>query len=493
MPSSYKSNIVGLRVAEESAVPKVLPGTPIWEPQQPNSFGDFGGDVKNEARSFITPDRQKRKGTVVDLDASVGFTTDFTTRALLSTMQGFMCANWRKKAELVPTAVAAGSYTVAANGATFLTNSLLFAEGYNTAGNNGLKLVTASTAVAVTVAGLAVEATATGLITRVGHQGAAGDLTITVNAGIAALGSTALNFTTLGLIPGEWVYIGGDQATERFATAASNGFYRIRTISANAIVFDRAPDNVATDAGATRTIRIFMGNAIKNEADPALQVYRTYQAERLYANDTIEYVTGAMPNKLTIQTKTASKLTAELELVGLDHETAVAPKAGTRPAHRAQTAFSSSTDYSRLRLIDDGTGVSLATYLTDIKLMIDNGVDPDKAIGYTGGVDHSVGDFMVGGTVEAYFSTMAAVQAVRNNTTVALDFAVVANVFTQGVGNQATGFVFDVPAIDLGDGRLKVEKDKKVKLPLNIAATGHATLDHTLLVVFYPYLPQAAL
>lgn len=492
MPSSYKSNLVGLRIAEEST-PKTLPGSPVWEPQQPNSYGDFGGEVKTEARSFITADRQRRKGTVVDLDASVNFTTDLTTRSLLSTVQGFMCANWRKKAELTPTAVAAGSYTVAANGTNFPVNSLLFAEGYNTAGNNGVKLVTASTATAVTVAGLAVEATNTGTITRVGHQGAAGDLTITVNSGVATLGSTALNLTTLGLIPGEWVYIGGDQAAERFATAACNGFYRVKTISANAIVFDRAPDNVATDNGAGKTIRVFMGNALKNESDPANQVYRTYQAERLYANDTIEYVTGAMANKLTLETKTATKLTAELELVGLDHETAAAPKAGTRPAAKPQTAFSASTDYSRLRLLDDATGASFATYLTDIKVEVDNGVEPDKAIGYVGGVDHSVGDFMVSGTVEAYFSSLTAIQAVRNNATVALDFALVANVLTPGVGNQAAGWLFDLPAIDLGDGRLKVEKDKKVKLPLNLGAVGHSTLDHTMLIVYFPYLPQVAL
>lgn len=491
----YKSNLTGLRIAEEVIGSlKTLPGTPIWYPQQPNSYGDFGSEVKTEARSFIASDRQRRSGNIVDVDASGSFTTDFTTAALVPTMQGFMCADWRKKAELTPSAVAAGSYTVPANGTQFLVNSLVFGLGYNTAGNNGLKLVTASTATAVTAAGLTVEATNSGTITRVGHQGAAGDLTLTVSSGVATLGSTALNFTTLGLIPGEWLFLGGDAVGERFATAACNGFYRIKTIANNAIVFDRAPDSVATDNGAGKTLRMFFGNAIKNESDPLLQKYRTYQLERQFASDTIEYVVGAAANKLTIDGKTSSKLTAELEFVGLDTETPAVAKGGTRPNTPLQAPFSASTDFTRLRLVNDtGGGTPLAVYLTDLKLTIDNGVEPDKAIGFIGGVDHSVGDFMVSGSVEAFFNGMAAVQAVRNHDSVALDFGLVTNVFTPGVGNQASGWLFDVPQIELGDGRLKVEKDKKVKLPLNLEASASDTYNHSLMVVHYPYLPQLAL
>lgn len=491
----FKSNLTGLRIAEEVIGSlKTLPGTPVWHPQQPNSYGDFGSETKTEARSFIASDRQRRTGNVVDVDASGSFTTDLTTTALVSTMQGFMCADWRKKAELVPSAVAAGAYTVPSGGAAFLVNSLVFGQGYTTPGNNGLKLVTASTGTSVTAAGLAVEATATGLITRVGHQGASGDLTLTVNTGVATLGATLLNLTTLGLIPGEWVWLGGDAAAEKFTTTANNGFYRVRSIAAGSIVFDRAPDGVATDNGAAKTIRIFMGNAIKNESDPALQKYRTYQLERTFTSSTIEYVVGAMANKLSIDGKSSTKLTAELEFVGLDTETPGAAKSGTRPDAPLQTAFSSSTDFTRLRLSNDTAGgTPLAVYLTDLKLSIDNGVEPDKAIGYIGGVDHSVGDFMVSGSVEAFFSSMAAVTAVRNHAIVALDFGLVANVFTPGVGNQAAGWLFDVPQIELGDGRLKVEKDKKVKLPLNLEASASDTYNHSLLAVHFPYLPQLAM
>lgn len=490
----YQSNQTGLRVAEE-VTPQVLPGSPVWMPAEPNSYDDFGGEIKTVARAPIAADRQLRKGTVTDEDASVGYQTDFTTKSLISTIQGFMFANWRKKTELTPSAVAAGSYTVPANGTNFPANSLVFAEGYTIPGNNGMKLVTASTATAVSAAGLVVEATATGTIVRVGTQGTAGDLTLTLVGGKLQLNATTLNLTTLGLIPGEWVYLGGDTAPTRFATAASNGFYRILSIAAGVIVFDRSPDNAAADAGATKTIQMFFGQVLKNEANPSLQVTRTYQFERVLtpAADQVEYVKGCAANMLKIDTKTADKLTAGLSFTGLTTEQLQAVKAGSRPDVVPQTAFSSSTDYTRLRLTNDADGTSMAVYLTDLNLSIDNGIDVDKAIGYIGGVGFSLGNFNVSGSVEAYFSTQAAITAARANANVSIDFGLVANVFTPGTGNQAAGWLFDVPSIDLGDARLKVEKDKKIKLPLSMQANAHASLNHTMLVVNYQYLPQVAL
>jgi hypothetical protein len=492
----FNSNQSGLRIAEEVVgSPKTLPGTPIWEPCEPNSYGDFGGEVKTEARSPIAADRQRRKGTVTDLDASAGFQTDFTTRSLLSTIQGFMFASWRKKTELTPTAVAAGAYTVAANGTNFPVGSLVFAEGYTTAINNGMKKVTASTGTSVSAAGLLVEATATGTITRVGVEGASGDLTLTLVNGKLQLNATALNLTTLGLIPGEWVWLGGDAVGEKFATAASNGFYRVYSVAAGVAVFDRWPDGAAADAGTGKTIRVFFGQVLKNEADPALQVIRTYQAERTLtsAADKIEYVSGLAANELKLTSKVASKLIAELNFKGLDATTATALKTGTRPALKPQVAYNSSGDYARLRVTNDVDGSAFVTYITDLEVSVDNGVDVDKAVGYLGGVSHSLGDFQVSAEVEAFFSSTAAVDAVKANTTASLDFAAVSNVNTTGVGNQAVGWLFDLPALQLGDARLKVEKDKKIKLPLKGSGFAHDVFNHSLLLVNFQYLPQLAI
>lgn len=494
-----QSNQTGLRVAEESATPKVLPGTPIWFPVEPNSYDDFGGDTKLTPRTPIAADRQKRRGTVTDFDAMAGYQVDLTDRSLYPVMPGFMFANWRNKTVLDVTAVAAGSYTVAAGGAGFAVGDLLFAESMNTPANNGMKVVTASTATSVSVAGAVVEAvTAANLpqITRVGFQFASGDLTLTVSGGTATIGAAVKNLTTLGLIPGEWVHLGGDAAANKLATAASNGFYRVRSVMATQIVCDVFPDNAVTDAGAGKTMHLYIGNVLKNEWDPTLQVIKTYQFERSLnpAGTQLEYVLGACPNTLKIEAKTADKLTASLDFKALDTDTSqVALKSGTRPALFPQSAFSSASDFSRLRLRDVNTNANLAVYMTDLSLTIDNGTSADKALGTLGGIEHTIGDFDVSGSVEAYFSSLTAVQAVKAGTICGIDVALVTNVLTTGVGYQAAGWVFDVPSVQLGDGKVKVEKDKKVKLPVSLAATADQTLNHTLLAVHFRFLPQLAL
>lgn len=483
MSNTTSSNNTGLRYAEEViGTPGTLPGTPVWMPLEPNTYGDFGPQVKTVARNPINASRQRRKGVVVDVDAAAGFNTDFAQKSLYDLMQGFMFADWREKTALAVTSVATGAYSVASGGAGFAVGSLLFAEDFTTAANNGMKKVTASTGTTVTAAGL-VDGSETGTITRVGVEADSGDLTMTVTGGVATLGSTALDFTTLGLIPGEWIWVGGDEVGNKFNTAANNGFYRIKTIDADAIVFDRSPNSPVTDAGTGKTVRLFFGHVIKNETEGSI-VARTYQLERSLGSAGYEYLQGAMPNTLALNISTADKITLDLAFVAMDGTTEVSAKSGDRPGLPASNyAFNSSSDFTRLRLLDDTAGGSLANYLQDLKLTIDNGVTAAKAVGTIGAIDLTTGDFMVSGQVEAFFSSTDAVDAVRNNADVALDFALVA---------KNCGWLFDIPLITLGDARLKVEKDKPIILPLSLEAAAHETLDHTLLAVFYPYLPSAA-
>ena len=296
-------------------------------------------------------------------------------------------------------------------------------------------------------------------------------------SGLAGVAGTALTFAFAV------TRASGDAAGEKFATAANNGFYRIETIAAKSIVFDRSPNSPVTDTGTGKTIRVFFGHVIKNEQAADI-VARTYQLERKLTSANYEYLLGAMPNVLALDIKTADKITIDLSFVAMDGDTETAAKSGGRPdLPSGNFAFNSSSDFTRLRLLDDTAGGSLATYLQDLKLTIDNGVTPAKAIGTIGSIDLTPGDFMVNGTVEAYFSTLTAVDAVRANDDVSLDFALVA---------KNLGWLFDVPLITLGDARLKVEKDKPIILPLSLDAAAHETLDHTLLVVYYTYLPSAA-
>lgn len=483
------SNITGLRYAEETfGSIGVVPGSPVWKPLEPNSYGEFGPQVSMTARNPITQSRQRKKGLVTDLDATAGFQSDFVQDSLYDLMQGFFFADWREKPNTVPTAVTATGYTVGASASDFATNDLVFAEGFTNTGNNGLKLVTGTTGTSVQVAGLTSEGSPGSdvKLTKVGVQGASGDITVTVTSGEATLGSTAADFTDLGIIPGEWIFIGGDATAELFATAANNGFARVKSVSATAIVLDRQPNTMVTDAGASKTIRLFVGHLIKNESDPNLIKCRSYQMERSLGSAGFEYVKGCVANTLEIKVTTADKVTVDLGFVGIDAEdrtVAEGAKPGTRPGVPDEEAFNSSSDFSRLRMLNEDTAATLFTYLTEMTVTINNNVSPSKAIATLGAFDVTAGDFVAAGSLTAYFSSVEAMRAVRANNDVSLDFALVK-------GNS--GWVFDIPLISLGDGRANVEKDTEIKLPLTMEGAEHPTLNHTMAGGSFTYLPTAA-
>lgn len=478
------SNQTGLRYAEETT-PGVVAADAVWKPLEPNSYSDFGATTKSTARAPMSPSRQRQKGVVTDLDAAAGFNTDLTSDNLYDFFQGFFFADWRKKHNLTPSAVTAAQYTVAANGTNFKPNDLVGAAGFAVAGNNGLHLVTASAANAVTANGLVVEAAppAGAIIRRVGHQFAAGDAKITVTNGVAALEATAKNLTELGLIAGEWVYIGGDAAPSAFATAENNGFARVAAIAAQKITFDKTSKVMVADVGAAKTVQVFFGDVLKNESDPSLIKTRSYQFERSLGGAGYEYAPGSFPNELAIKLTQGDKVTADLSFVSMDTVPQVAAKEGSRPAiATSSTAFNTSSDFSRLRLEKtDATG--LATFLTEASITINNGVTPVKALGRMGAVDTTAGDFAVSGSVTALFTDIETIKAVRANVDATMDFALV---------TRNAGVLLDMPLIALGNGRLNVEKDQPITIPLSQEAAAHATLNHTLLISNFSYLPTVA-
>ena len=89
--------------------------------------------------------------------------------------------------------------------------------------------------------------------------------------------------------------------------------------------------------------------------------------------------------------------------------------------------------------------------------------------------------------MEAYFADITAVSSIRNNDDITLDFAMV-----KGAAGLKAGVLVDVPLITLGDGRLEVEQDEAITLPLEIPAGADVLFNHTLLMTFFDHLPDRA-
>jgi hypothetical protein len=256
---------------------------------------------------------------------------------------------------------------------------------------------------------------------------------------------------------------------------------------------------MVTEASTTETIQIFYGRVIKNEADSALQVRRTYQLERTLgaSDDSLpsqiqsEYLVGAVPSEATFSFSTADKALVSLMFMATDHEQrtgATGVKSGTRPSVVAEDAYNTSNDFALLKMhiLDRTAGANpsdLFAFLQEFELTVNNNVSPNKAISRLGAFDMTAGVFDVGGTATAYFSNVTAVQAVRNNSDVTMHGIVV---------KDNKGIAIDIPLIALGDGRLNIELDEPVTLELEMPAAADEVFNHTLLMVFFDYLPTRA-
>jgi len=505
------SNDTGLRIAEEASI-GVLPGSPVWVQAEPNSYPDFGPEFSLTPRNPINNSRQRKKGVITDLDVNGGYNTDLTQKNEQDRMQGFMFADFRRKGEELVTAVDvdAGNpdeYEVALT-AGFFVGSLIQGQNFANSANNAVNVVTViDTDAAVEVGDglLVTEASppATAQIVVVGNQAGSGDLDVDDTGDIPAITSSTLDFTTLGLIIGEFIFVGGDLTAEKFVTVANNGYKRIRSIAANRLEFDKSDATMVTESGAGLTIRLFFGRVLKNETgDSGLIKRRTYQQERtlgapddsLPAEIQAEYIIGSVPNQADFNFTAAEKITVDFGYVGIDHETKDGPtslKSGTRPVLDDADAFNTTSDFSRFKLAVVTPGVEAPTplfaFMTDFTLTINNNISPDKAIGCLGAFDVTVGTFEVSAALEVYFADVASIESIRNNDDVTLDYALF---------KDNAGIIFDLPLIALGDGKNNVEQDQAIKLPLTAdAATALKIdngLDHTLLVVFFDFLPDLA-
>ena len=599
------SNSTGLRVAEEQSY-KVPYATPVWEPQEPNSYADFGGDITTTPRAPINADRQRKKGPTTDLEAAAGWESDLTQENMQQQLQGFFFADLRRKADVglrrrplragtagenadftivdidttsdeitvdsriaASAAVAAGGtgysvgdvltvtnanatitaqFTVAtapagvvgtvtllrqgrafvdsgvgaattggggsgctltvtyANGLTWAAGDLLFISGLDDAANNGLKLVSSvANNVLTTVENLVTDASpaSTARMTTVGHQFAADDLNVVVSAAYPTITSDATyNFTLLGLVPGEWIYVGGDTSLTKFAEAANNGFARVRSVTATAITLDKTQNTMVSETlSGSKTVRLFFGRVLKNETGTNIR-RRTYEAERtLGAPDDAqptqiqaEYVVGCFPNEFKLKIPESNKVTCDLMYLGADvvqRTAAEGVKAGTRPDIEEASAFNTSSDFKRTKMavhsLTDAAPTPLFAFVLDLNFGINNNGTVNKAVGVLGGFEVTAGNFEVSGDMEVYFGDVGASQAVRNNANVTLDAHLV---------KENAGISIDMPLISLGDGKPNVAPGEAIKLPLNADAASGALIDpnlnHTLLMVFWDYLPDAA-
>lgn len=508
---SQSGNLTGLFVAEEETL-GVLPGVDgadaVWYEREPNSYADFGGNFAMTTRKPITHDRQHPKGDVSDNNPTSGYNEDLTLTNMERPMQGFLYADAREKPSSDPingtrraiTAVTAADdkYTATAGMGVFKVGHIVLAEGFGVPDNNGINVVTAFTATTLLMASpLEDEAAppAAARLTAVGFQFGAGIASLVLTDDSLFLDTGAIDATTLGLTPGEWIGVGGDDTITRFADAGNNApFYaRISEVTVEGIRFDKTTGVQATNAGAGKTIQIFFGTVVRNEDDCNLIKARSYTMERQYGcgDGSVEadYVAGASANQLTItvpQPAADAKVTVDLAYIAtrsFERNAAEGLLDGTRVAALNEPCFKPGLDVyqHKLAVIDETTlnPTGLVAYNSEASIVINNNLAGNKAIETFGNASMNIGEFTVTGTLNSYWTSVEATRKVRQGADLTWHLILT---------KAKHAVIFDIASLGLGNGRASVEANNPVKLPLDQAA-GKGKFGYTLLVTFLRYAP----
>lgn len=510
------SNRSGLRIAQEVCFKQLNDpsldggGLPIFRPFEPNSYSDFGGQPTYTARNPINASRQNKRGRITNREASGGFTQDLTPD-FGWLMQGLLYANARSKpssrsfyddfsGRIGITSVESSSVTTVVPIPGLIAGHIVRFEGFGISANNGRRVIDAVTDNVYDTSGMTDEPsvpTDTAAMHVVGYKNGPDLCSVTATPGALPYITIDRDATQLGLVPGEWIYIGGDEADASFAAPVNNGFARIDHIDGNDIYLDKTDNTMVTDDGDGMRIELYLGAMIKNEKDPTLIKQMSYTLERSLGQDADaitqgELIKGAVPNELTLSLPTTDKLTVETTFVaakadvykddGVDENYVT----GTRPDIEQQHAFNSTSDIARFRLMTvndtNANPQNRIGIVSEATLTINNNASGLNGIGQMGFFAVSAGQFDVGGDITVYFTDVDVMRLMQSGEVVTVDYAIVYN---------NTGYLFDVPGLSLSNGQANVEANSPITLPISTAAY-ESKFGNTLTCMQFLYLPDRA-
>lgn len=498
-----ESNRTALRTVKETSF-GVAPANPIYKELRRTSDA-LAFTPTTEVSSEIEATRQVTDLIRTGNDAGGDVGMELSIENMDVFMEGLFCNPWLRTPEVIQgpswkyqasatriTSIAATTITIAATsvlsgsainatGAAFVVGHLLRLSGL--AAGNGLYRASASTATSITIAGGPTDASpAVGSKVKVvGFEGAAGDIVATITGG-PALTATTLNFTTLGLIVGQWVKISSEGGAYSFATAANNGYARISAISATRLSFDITQGIFAADAGAAKTIRVYFGDTIRNGVNQY-----TYRYEKQYELSTgtrYSYFSGQQPSALTISGETRGILGVTMTLLGAN---GTAPT-GTRDSGATTEAIAANSvldaSNSVPMLMEAGAVLAAPNYVSGFSFTLDNGLRARNAIGSAGAIGIGLGRISVTGTLTTYFGDETMLAKLQNGTASGTTIA-----FRDSANLKAE--IWDIPRLKYSSGFPEVPGiDTDLTTPLGFQGLRDLanSRDYTIMLSRFDYL-----
>ena len=353
-------------------------------------------------------------------------------------------------------------------GTSYKVGHLVLTTGFTAANNNRVARVSASTATSITVASGGTTDTAPGASARmkvVGFRGASGDVTATASG----LGSTTLDFTTLGLAVGQWVKIGGTAVGEQFATGADNGWARITAIAATALTLDNLPTGWATDSGTGKTISVWFGDYIRNGTTASIfAIERTALSQttptRILQRDNVV-------DRLSFSAVTDQAITWQAQLLGLTGSQQTSDYASAYDAATTEAVLTGNVSVGEIR--EAAATLGTPNWARQLDIQIANSARAINALGNVGGVALGVGDCMVTGTLSTYFGSNAYLAKLLAGTVTNLSSRTQT---TRTASTSGRAFVKTLPQVTFTAGSPNAGgKSQDIILPLTFQASIDAT------------------
>lgn len=325
-----------------------------WFQTEPNEINSFGATITTVARSPISRNRQRRKGTVTDLDSELEYVEDLTLSSFRYFIEGYCFArgvNTDVTQQLTEQATPIlNTYSVAPltaeQASKFGVGTLLWVNGFTNASNLYLKSVALAASPSDTVISvnetLVEETVPNGRLSFAGYRvPSATAVTWTWDGGnkrgtLNAIGLGAL-LQGLGLTPGQLLHIGSvasiGGAVQNSFDGGVFGYARVVSFpDADNVVFDKTDTTLQVSApDPAGDLDLVFGEFIRNRpVGDAEYLERTFQFEGTFPNlgdgtpgntdEAYQYSPLNYANTMSFELPLTDKATITFGFVGTDTE-----------------------------------------------------------------------------------------------------------------------------------------------------------------------------
>lgn len=331
------------------------------------------------------------------------------------------------------------TYVVASGGASVKAGHLVQASGFTNSANN--QIFRAASSTGTTIVGSSLSLTAetappgTAKLKVIGFAGASGDITATSTG----LGSTSLDFTTLGLAVGQWLKIDSTTAGYRFATAELNDWVRVNAIAAHALTLDNRPSGWTTDSGTGKTIRVYFGDQLRNGTTAtSLSLEKGFLDQ---SSPTYIVNTGMQVNTLNLSISSRQKITGSVSFMGMGGSESTTSLDASPDAATTGAVMAANANVGRVA--ENGSTLTSPNWTKELSITINNNLRTIEAVDSASPVGINPGECTVTGRLSTYFGS---------DSLLAKLYAGTASSINCRVAKNSQALIFSIPRQTLRSG-----------------------------------------